>query len=395
MNKVSEILRAIGEAGKNEDGSYTRICYSKEYFEAVDIVERHMKSLGMETFRDAAGNIRGVLPGADKSLRSIVTGSHLDTVPNGGLFDGAYGVAGGLETVRRLKEEGVKLRHTFEVYGFNAEESNPLGGTFGSRAITGLVSPEQPGLKEALKQYGVTLDEIMACKRDFSEVKCYLELHVEQGDYLYNEGIDVGVVSGIVGVIRYKITSHGSSNHAGTTMMQNRRDALVAMAHLICEADERCRRIDDRLVMTVGTIECWPGAGNVIPGKVECTFEMRHMDGAKTDELIEEIRKIAAKIETAEFEIVNLVNKGAVLCDEHIMSVIGNSAKEAGVSQVVMPSGAGHDANPIAHRTPIGMIFVPSKEGLSHCPEEWTEDSDLEKGADVLYRTVLALDKED
>lgn len=395
MNQVKKILSAIGEAGRNEDGSYTRGCYSPEYFEALDIVERQMKELGLEVSRDAAGNILGVLTGTEKDAGSIIIGSHLDTVPSGGLFDGAYGVAAGLETVRRLKEEGRTLRHTLEIYGFNAEESNPIGGTFGSRAVAGLVDPEQPGLTEALRQYGHTVQEILDCKRDFSKEKCYLELHIEQGDLLFNEGLEIGVVSGIVGIVRYQVTAIGHSNHAGTTMMKNRRDAMVAMSCLIAAADERCRSIDDTLVLTVGTVQCWPGSENVIPGRVECTFEMRHMQREKTDELIRAIQEIAAGIDTVTFEITKKIDKGSVACDSHLMERITQAAEEAKTSHIVMPSGAGHDANPMAHCLPVGMIFVPSRDGLSHCREEWTEDKDLENGAEVLYRTVELLDQED
>lgn len=394
MSQVNEILSAIGVAGKNPDGSYTRGCYSKAYFEAVDIVERLMRNLQMEVSRDKAGNIRGVKAGTQKGAGSIIIGSHLDTVPSGGLFDGAYGVAAGLEVVRRLAENNLRLRHSLEVYGFHAEESNPLGGTFGSRAVAGLIDPEQPGLPAALSNYGLTVQEILDCRRDFADAKGYLELHIEQGDRLYNEGVEVGVVSGIVGIVRYRITAVGHSNHAGTTMMKNRRDAMVAMALLISASDEVCREIDETLVMTVGTIQCLPGSENVIPGRVECTFEMRHKDKEKTDELIEQIRMIAAEIRTVEFEIEKMIDKGSVMCDSHLIDVISQAAQESGVSHIVMPSGAGHDANPLAHCLPVGMIFVPSKEGLSHCKEEWTEPEDLENGAEVLYQTVLRLDRE-
>lgn len=395
MNQVKEILEAIGMAGKNEDGSYTRSCYSPAYFEALDIVERQMRELNLEVKRDAAGNIHGLLPGTEEGLGSIMIGSHLDTVPSGGLFDGAYGVAAGIEVVRRLKEEGKCLRHPLELYGFNAEESNPIGGTFGSRAVAGLIDREQPGLSEALREYGHTVQEIMDCRRDFSNAKCYLELHIEQGDRLFNEGLEIGVVSGIVGIVRYRVTAVGHSNHAGTTMMKNRRDAMVAMARLIAAADERCREIDDTLVLTVGTIRCWPGSENVIPGQVECTFEMRHMQQEKTDRLIEEIEKIAAGIDTVDFEITKKIDKGSVACDNHLMQVLTQAAEESKVSHIVMPSGAGHDANPMAHCLPVGMIFVPSRDGLSHCKEEWTETKDLENGAEVLYRAVELLDQED
>ena len=395
MNHVSEILRKIGQAGHNEDGSYTRTCYSPEYFQAVDIVEQEMRALGMEVSRDAAGNIHGVLPGSQPGAESIVLGSHLDTVPSGGLFDGAYGVAAGLAVAGWLRREGKQLRRPLEIYGFNAEESNPIGGTFGSRAVAGLVDPAQPGLKEALAQYGHTVQEILDCRRDFSNAKCYLELHIEQGDTLFHKNLDVGVVSGIVGIVRYKVTAKGHSNHAGTTMMSNRRDAMVAMSRLIAEADRRCRQIDDTLVLTVGTVQLWPGSENVIPGRVECTFEMRHMDHEKTDELLRQIEEIAAGIDTVEFDIEKKIDKGSVRCDAHLMQVIDTAATQAGVSHIVMPSGAGHDANPIAHCLPIGMIFVPSKDGLSHCGEEWTEEQDLIHGTQVLCHTILALDQED
>lgn len=395
MNQVNEILAAIGKAGQNADGSYTRECYSPAYFEAVDIVEGQMRALGMNVSRDAAGNIRGVLPGSEAGTKSIIIGSHLDTVPSGGLYDGAYGVAGGLAVVRRLKEAGKTLRHPLEVYGFNAEESNPIGGTFGSRAVAGLVDPAQPGLREALQSYGRTVEEIIACKRDLEDAKCYLELHIEQGDYLFNNDLKIGVVNGIVGIVRYRVTANGHSNHAGTTMMKNRQDAMVAMARLIAESDRCCREIDDTLVLTIGTIQCWPGSENVIPGKVQCTFELRHMDKGKTDALIDRIKAIAAGIDTVSFTIEKKIDKGSVGCDAHLMAVIGGAAVRAGVTPVVMPSGASHDANPMAHRLPIGMIFVPSKGGLSHCGEEWSAPEELALGAETLYQTVLALDQED
>ena len=148
-------------------------------------------------------------------------------------------------------------------------------------------------------------------------------------------------------------------------------------------------------MLTVGTIQCWPDSENVIPGKVECSFEMRHMDGEKTDAMIQAIEEIAKTIDTVTFQIEKQIDKGSVHCDEHIMQLIDQAAEEEGASRVVLPSGAGHDANPMAHRLPMGMIFVPSKDGLSHCGEEWTAPEDLTRGADVLYRTVQKLDRED
>ena len=395
MNSIKQMLMCIASFGKGENGSYTRGCYTPEYFQAVKATRQVMEELGMEVSEDAAGNVRGVLSGTDPALPHILMGSHLDTVPQGGLFDGAYGVAGALETVRQLKENGTKLRHTVEIYGFNGEESNPIGGTFGSRAIAGLIDVKQPGFTEALAQYGHTPEEILACKRDFADAKCYLELHIEQGDHLFNEGLDIGVVSGIVGIVRYRVTALGKSNHAGTTLMKNRQDAMVGMAKLITNGDALCRAIDDNLVFTVGTITCEPGSENVIPGKVVCTFEMRHMDSKMTDRLIAKIEEAAQSIPNCQFTFEKRVDKGSIPCDRHLMENIEKSAAVCGTKYVVMPSGAGHDANAIGHRVPVGMIFVPSKDGLSHCKEEWTDEGYLVKGQAVLARTVLELDRED
>lgn len=395
MNSIKNMLETIASFGKGADGSYTRGCYTPEYFQAVKATAKVMESLGMQVSEDAAGNVHGVLPGTDPSLPHILMGSHLDTVPQGGLFDGAYGVAGALESVKELQAAGKKLRHTVEIYGFNGEESNPIGGTFGSRAIAGLVDVKQPGFAEALAQYGHTPEEILACKRDFSDAKCYLELHIEQGDHLFNEGLDIGVVSGIVGIVRYRVTALGKSNHAGTTMMKNRQDAMVGMAKLIAKGDALCRAIDDNLVFTVGTIHCEPGSENVIPGKVVCTFEMRHMDGKMTDRLIAKIEEAAQTIPNCKFTFEKRVDKGSVPCDKHLMATIEQAAKDCSVSAVVMPSGAGHDANAIGHRVPVGMIFVPSRDGLSHCKEEWTDENDLANGVAVLRQTLEELDKED
>ena len=350
----------------------------------------------MQTEVNPIGTLHGVLPGSVPGLKSILIGSHLDTVISGGLYDGAFGVACGIEVVRRLNESGKTLRHPLELYGFDCEESNPMGGTFGARSVAGNYDPQQLGLKEALASFGLSLSDADSCRRDFSDVKCYLEAHIEQGDLLYNENITIGTVQGIVSIVRYVIDAIGQSNHAGTTMMKNRHDAMVAMARLISEADRRCREIDPTLVLTFGTIECFPGAENVIPGRVRCGVEARHMDIAVADRLIDDIRGIAEGISTVKFEIRKKERKPGVTCDRHIMDLINASAEEAGISFREMASGAGHDAVPIAKTgTPTAMIFVPSKDGLSHCGKEWSAPKDLAAGAEVLYRTVLRLDEED
>lgn len=392
MGKVMDILENIGHFGKNPDGSYTRRLYSPEFFQALGAAEQLLQQAGLITSRDAAGNLRAVLSGTEPERKHILMGSHLDTVPSGGLFDGAYGVAAAIACVQRLKKEGKRLRHTVEVYAFNGEEASPLGGTFGSRALAGLTDPDQPLLKETLAGFGHTVDEILDCQRDFSDAACYLETHIEQGGQLEKKGLQLGIVSGISNIVRYLVTAEGESNHGGTTPMEDRQDAMVGMARLIVAGDAACRAIGHNTVFTAGKIQCWPNAANVVPGRVTCTFEMRNIDNRYTDALIGEIRKVAEAISDARFTIQLLIHKDSAICDQGLMENFEQAADAAGATWQVMPSGAGHDADSIAHRIPVGMLFIPSHLGISHSGRESTPPEDVERGGDVFYRALLGLD---
>lgn len=394
MPRIMDILETIAHFGKNPDGSYTRRLYSSEFFQALEAAENLLQKAGLATSRDAAGNLRAVLPGTDPAARHILMGSHLDTVPSGGLYDGAYGVAAAIGCVQRLQEEGQRLRHTVEVYAFNGEEASPLGGTFGSRALAGLTDPDQPLLKETLEGFGRRVEEILACRRDFSDAACYLETHIEQGGKLEKDGVQLGIVSGISNIVRYLVTAEGQSNHGGTTPMEDRQDAMVAMAKLIVFADAACRKIGHSLVFTAGKIQCWPNAANVVPGKVTCTFEMRNVDRQYTDELIREIQAATELIPDARFTIQQLIYKDSAVCDPKLMEAFEKAADSLGATWQVMPSGAGHDADSIAHRIPVAMLFIPSHKGISHSGQEYTPADDVERGGEVLYRTLLELDGE-
>ena len=395
MSRLNDLLQQAGGIGRNPDGSITRLGFSEGYFQSAALLREKMEELGLETEMDPVGNLHGVLPGTDPEAKSIVLGSHIDTVIQGGVYDGMLGVTGAIEVAARLKDEGRKLRHTLEIWGFNMEESSILGGTFGSRCVVGMVDPDAPGYPERLAKFDCSPDKVRAARKDTGRYGCYLEYHIEQGDKLDNAGIDVGVVSGIVSVIRYDVTAKGQSNHAGTTMMENRRDALVGMSKLIVAAEEDARRLSDTLVFTVGKMQVLPGQENVIPGEVKATFEMRHMDKAVTDRFYADIREMAAAIPNCDFEFVSTVAKYSTPCDERLVKLIDGVCGEMGVSHVVMPSGAGHDANPMAHEgVPMGMIFAPSAGGISHHGAEYTEPRHVDMGAEVLYRTVLKLDEE-
>ena len=279
-----------------------------------------------------------------------------------------------------------------EVYAFNGEEASPLGGTFGSRTLAGLTDPDQPLLRETLEGFGHSVEEILACRRDFSDAACYLETHIEQGGRLEKEGIQLGIVSGISNIVRYLVTAEGQSNHGGTTPMEDRQDAMVAMAKLIVFADAACRKIGHSLVFTAGKIQCSPNAANVVPGKVTCTFEMRNVDRQYTDELIREIRAATELIPDARFTVQQLIHKDSALCDPKLMEAFEKAADSLGATWQAMPSGAGHDADSIAHRIPVGMLFIPSHLGISHSGKEYTPPEDVERGGEVLYRTLLGLD---
>lgn len=394
MSIMCDWLHKYGSYGKNEDNSITRTGGTPAYYEVVNALRSEMDKLGMQTDVDAVGNLHGYLSGSDKNAKSIVIGSHLDTVICGGVFDGMMGVIGGLEVVRRLRESKTVLRHPIEVFGFDLEESSPLGGTFGSRCMTGTVDTGAPNFEQNIRKFGWTVHGVESAKRDVSKFGCYLEYHIEQGDYLDHHQTDIGAVSGVVGIVRYTVRATGLSNHAGTTMMRNRRDALVAMSKLIVAAEKKARELSDTLVFTVGKISVLPGAENVIPGECEATFEFRHMDKKITDQFFEAIQTIAAGIPECTFSFVNTCAKYSTPCDPKLIQTIVGVLEEMNVTYTTMPSGAGHDANALAHvGIPIGMIFVPSVAGISHHGKEWTDDRRVDMGVEALYRTVLKVDE--
>lgn len=394
MGRLNELLQRAGNIGRNEDGSITRLGFSDEYFQALELLKGRMEELGMQTEVDTVGNLHGVLTGKNPDAKAIVLGSHLDTVIKGGVYDGMLGVTGAIEVAARLRDEGREMNHPLEIWGFNMEESSILGGTFGSRCVTGMIDPDVPGFPEKLAEFGCSPVKVRAARRNVGNYACYLEYHIEQGDKLDRTGLDIGVVSGIVSVIRYEVTANGMSNHAGTTMMDNRRDALVGMSKLIVAAEKRARELSDTLVFTVGKLSVSPGQENVIPGQAVATFEMRHMDRAVTDRFYEDIQAMAREIPNCSFDFVRTVAKYSTPCDSRLIRLIDDICGKNGIRHVIMPSGAGHDANPMAHGgVPIGMIFVPSVKGISHHGKEYTAPRHVDIGADVLYKTVLELDE--
>jgi beta-ureidopropionase / N-carbamoyl-L-amino-acid hydrolase len=398
--RIVEHLNALAEFGKNPQGGVSRLAYSEADRRGREYVMGLMQQAKLETTIDAAGNLIGWRAGSDKNLPPLLFGSHIDSVPEGGNYDGVVGSLGAIEVAQTLAENSITTRHPLEVVIFQNEE----GGLIGSRAMNGeltekeldLVSRSGKTIGEGIKFIGGDLTKLSTAGRQRGSIAAYLELHIEQGGILETEKIDIGIVEGIVGINWWDVTIEGFANHAGTTAMNNRQDALLAAAKFIEAVNRVVTSVPGRQVGTVGRIQALPGAPNVIPGKVVLSLELRDLDAAKIQMLYQKIRAEADQIAqtskvTFDFKEIN-VNTPAPT-DARIRSLISDSAKELGLSTKQMPSGAGHDAQDMARLAPVGMIFIPSVGGISHSPKEFSRAQDIANGANVLLHAVLKVDR--
>lgn len=398
--RIINNLNALSAFGKNPQGGVSRVAYSEADLKGREFVSRLMRDARLDVMIDAAANIIGRRKGSENNLPPLLFGSHVDSVPEGGNYDGVVGSLGAIEVAHTLAENNVVTRHPLEVVIFQNEE----GGLIGSRAMDGeltekeldLVSRSGKTIREGIKYLGGDPTKLSDVRRKPGDIASYLELHIEQGGTLEAEKIDIGVVEGIVGINWWDVTIDGFANHAGTTAMNNRQDALLAAAKFIQAVNRIVTSMPGRQVGTVGRIQALPGAPNVIPGKVVLSLELRDLDGAKIKMLFDRIVAEANEIATASktsfwFNEIN-VNIPAPT-DQRIRQLIQESAKELGLSTKLMPSGAGHDAQDMARLAPVGMIFVPSLRGISHSPREFSRPKDIENGANVLLRTLLKVDK--
>jgi N-carbamoyl-L-amino-acid hydrolase len=399
-SRLIEHLKALAEFGKNPQGGVSRIAYSEADRQGREYVMGLMRAAKLDVSIDAAGNLIGRRAGSDNTLKPILFGSHIDSVPEGGNYDGDVGSLGAIEVAQTLFENNVRTRHPLEVIIFQNEE----GGLIGSEAIVGelsekaldLISNSGKTIRDGIKFIGGDPTKLSSVKREKGSVAAYLELHIEQGGTLEKEKVDIGVVEGIVGINQWDVTVEGFANHAGTTAMNNRQDALLAAAKFIEAVNRVVTSIPGRQVGTVGRIKAFPGAPNVIPGKVILSLELRDLDAAKIQMLYQKIRVEADLIAqtnkvTFDFKEIN-VNIPAPT-DERLRILIDQSAKELGLTTKQMPSGAGHDAQDMARLAPVGMIFVPSVGGISHSPKEFSKPKDIENGANVLLGAVLKVDR--
>ncbi|KHE68627.1 Zn-dependent hydrolase [Halobacillus sp. BBL2006] len=400
IDRFVEYFNAVNSIGVTEVGGNSRFPYTKEYREAVECIKGWMKEIGMTVSEDAIGNVYGKIKGIH-THKSLMIGSHIDTVPDGGMFDGLLGVLSALTAVEAFVEQNGMPKWSIEVAAFVDEEGSRFNhGLFGSRTMIGEISEDtihhyydDDGITmaEAMKADGLNPEQFKSVKRDMDQLIGYLELHIEQGIVLEENNQQIGVVDGIAGPARETFTFIGSANHAGNTPMNMRKDALIGASQFISAIEDMPGKFSETAVATVGKIINHPNGTNVIPGKTEVTVDIRDVEEDVREKLIEEIKakaKTIADHRDLSLEITKGIRVQPVKMDTHMTEMIEQSSQDLHLSYRRMPSGAGHDAMLVGKKVPAGMIFVPSRNGKSHTPEEWTSMSDCLNGILVLERTL-------
>jgi N-carbamoyl-L-amino-acid hydrolase len=400
--RIEKHIMEMAKFGKDSLGRNYRVAYSAGDRQGREYYMGLMKAAGLEVSIDYAGNIHGKRKGRDSSKKPIAFGSHIDMVPDGGNYDGVVGSMGALEVMEVLKENNITTVHPLELIIFANEE----GGVIGNMAMAGqlkkeglnVVTPSGLTNREGIKAIGGNPDSFQLAAKKPGDYKAYLELHIEQGGFLEEDKLQIGVVEGIVGIEDWEVTVEGFANHAGTTPMNKRQDALIAASRLVIAINEAVTSFTGRQVATVGKITAFPGAYNVIPGKVITSLEIRDLSHDKIMMVFAEIEKRADAIAKASnvnisFRSLNIQAKPALM-NKDIQATISAVAKKLGYSQKTMQSGAGHDAQEMSQIAPAGMIFIPSVGGISHSPKEFSRASDMANGTNVLLNTILMLDKE-
>ncbi len=400
LARLKRDLEELGAIGRTPEGGVSRPSWSDADVEARRWLRERITSAGMEARVDAAGNIFGRW---QLGSPVVLVGSHIDSVPNGGRFDGALGVLAGLECLRRIKEEGVRLRYPLELVAFTDEEG-AFGGFFGSYAFTGVLNAEDiPNIRDssglriadAMARHGLDAMQAPRAYRSPNKIRSYVELHIEQGPVLEAQQIPIGIVEAIVGIRRYGITLLGRADHAGTTPMQDRKNALLGAADLVLKGHELVLREGTPASrVTVGILHLRPAVANIVPAEAYLTYELREQSFEVLRTLAEKSRVLAASAASAwglEVSIETILDIDPVPLADEVQGAIVAAAGEMGCRYLHLPAMAGHDAQVVGRVAKAGMIFVPSKNGRSHSPLEFTSHEDVERGANVLLLTLLKL----
>lgn len=403
--RIFNRLTELGKIGKKEDGIYC-LALSKEENEAHALVRKYMEEAGLKVRVDAAGNLIGRKEGKDPQSSVVMTGSHIDTVYGGGIFDGRLGVIGGIEALQAMNEEGIETLHPIEVIAYRDEEGTRFVGSYSGAAhmvgkppegIMEHVDKDGISVTEALRECGIDPDHVTDAALPEGYAKAHLELHIEQGAVLESKGLAVGIVTGICAQIRGEYVIKGQSAHAGTTPLPLRKDALCAASEVILAIEDETKK-SEGCVATVGRIVAEPGGVNVVPGTAKFSIDIRHQIPEVRDQLLKRINERVEEIcsrRKVTWEL-NVLSRETTEkpCDPRIQKVIEEACIKEGYPVYKMPSGAGHDSGALIPFCPSGMIFIRSKDGLSHNGNEYSSPEDCEAGVKVLYDSLYQLAEE-
>ena len=399
-SRILDLFENLKTFGVNDNQGNDRVAYSDFDIKAREFIKDKLEKIGAKVKTDFAGNLVAMYNPQNSVLKPISFGSHIDAVPNGGHYDGQVGVIASIEVLQSIYDQKIIFNHPLEFLIFSNEE----GGVFGSRALAGKINNETLEVKtasgytnrEGVDRLGGNSNRIFEVKRNYGDIHAFIEMHIEQGSNLYTEKIDIGIVEGIVGLKWWDVKITGFANHAGTTPMNQRQDAAIAAAKFILMVNETVRSIEGSQVGTVGRMSAMPGVPNVIPGEVNLSLELRDLSADKISSIYNQIvgntKQIEQETNTSfTFNTIDATGDPALM-DKRLMNIIKDISDEFGYSSKVMPSGAGHDAQDMALISPSAMIFVPSKDGISHSPQEFTDIEMIKKGANVLLNTLIKID---
>lgn len=400
--RLRKNINELSKFGRENNGGITRESFGEADRHARDWLIERIQEAGLRARTDEAGNVFGILGSEGPT---VLTGSHLDTVPKGGMFDGALGVLAALECLQTIYEQGLRFKYPPEMVAFSDEEG-AFHSFLGSRALTGSLKLEEltkaknmrgVALRQALAESGLDIEKVSLARRDPRDIKAYLELHIEQGPQLESHRVPIGIVLSIVGIASYGITFVGESNHAGTTPLAMRKDAFLGAAEFSLSVHDRILS-RSKGVVTVGNIRVSPGAFNIVPGEARLALEFRDSSSDRLKKMENEIMQMGHQIarqRNLTFMADRVSWNAPVLLSRQIQCILKEEADALGYPYRLMDSGAGHDAQILAQKTEVGMIFIPSIGGKSHCPEESSRWEDVDKGAQLLLNCLLRLANED
>lgn len=400
FDRLKKDIESLSQIGRDPQGGITRPSFSKADLEARDWLKGRIESSGLALGEDGAGNIFGRKEGKGKT---IMAGSHIDTVINGGMFDGSIGVLSALECLRRIKEENIPHSKPLEVASFTDEEGNLSGDFLGSRAFTGLLDQEM--LEKGLTQFGVplaeilegtnfTIQSIMEAHEQRPDIEAFIEIHIEQGPVLETENKTIGIVDGIAGKHYRWCSFAGKASHAGTTPLELRQDAFLGLADFALKSTQHVATEHYGSMVTIGRVSVRPGAFSIVPGQVDFSFEFRSQSKKTLEELKKHLFSLAEDVASTrglEFGSKLVDETEPVSIPARIQDIMKDECENLGYSSMTLPSGAGHDVQILASVAEPGMIFIPCVDGISHSPQEMIQWEDLEKGANLLLQVLIRL----